>query len=292
VIHRHSGALHLAILRAAVFGIWFGILFDFDTQTYSQLPPELIDLHVLSGVIRALATPALLTVVKAAALVGCLLCVLGVRPFPAVAGPTSLLVFTLDVAMKSVGSYANHAQTLVLLLVLLLPFFPAADALSVHRRPAPERSPWLYRVPLVVAATIVVASYSFIGARRLFVGGVSVYADGSMVRWVVARTLEEGAHHSSVGLGVLDHPWLAVPLVLGMLVTTVVEILSPLALVKPRFRWVWLAVIAGFHLSTLFLMDIFFWENLVLLAVLFTPLADRLPWRTRTPETWLVASSP
>lgn len=281
MIHRSSGPFHLAVLRIAVFLIWFVILFDFDASAFSRLPPGLIDLHAFSGALRALASsPTLLAIVKVAALVGCGLCVLGVRPFAVVAGPTAVLVLVLDTAMKSIGSYTNHAQILVLLLALLLPFFPAADSLSVHRRPPPDRSPWLYRVPLMVAATIIVASYTFIGARRLFTGGITIYLDDSIVRWVVARTLEEGAHDVSFGLRILDYPWLAVPLALGMVVTTAVEILSPLALVKPRFRWVWLAVIVGFHLSTLFLMNIFFWENLILLAVLFTPIVDLL----RRPE--------
>jgi len=119
---------------------------------------------------------------------------------------------------------------------------------------------------------------------------VSIYTDGSIVRWVVARTLEEGAHDISVGLKVLDHPWLEVPLAVGMLVTTIAEILSPVALVNQRFRWVWLAVIAGFHVSTLFLMNIFFWENLILVAVLFTPLPALLRAQKAGPQP--AAASP
>jgi hypothetical protein len=65
-------------------------------------------------------------------------------------------------------------------------------------------------------------------------------------------------------------------------VVTLFEILSPLALVWRRFRWVWLAVIAPFHLTTLFTMNIFFWENLILLAVVFTGLPTWVQERRRT----------
>lgn len=290
MIRRDAGPFELALLRIAVFGIWFAILLDFDAESFSRLPPEMMDHHVLGAVVRLVASAPLLQVLKLAALAGSALCVLGVRPHSLAAGATALLILVMDVASKSIGSYANHAQTLVLLLALLLAFFPASDALSVHRKPPPERSPWMYRLPLMAVATLVAATYAFIGARRLFVGAVSIYTDGSIVRWVVARTLEEGAHDISVGLKVLDHPWLEVPLAVGTLVTTIVEILSPVALVNQRFRWVWLAVIAGFHVSTLFLMNIFFWENLILLAVLFTPLPALLHAQWTGPQP--AATSP
>lgn len=277
MIHQTARPTHLGILRIAVFGMWFGILLGLDTAAFSDLPRGLIDLHLLTGPLRFLASaPGLLMAVKVAALAGCVLTVLGVRPYEAIAGVTSLLILTLDGLMKSVGSYANHAQSLILVLALLLVFFPAADALGIRKPRILNRSPWLYRAPLMVAATITASTYAFIGARRLFVGGIAIYTDESILRWVVARTLEEGAHDVSIGLTVLDHMWIVPVLSVGMLVTTIFEILSPVALVRSRFRWAWLAVITGFHLFTLVLMNIFFWENLVLLAILFTPITEWL----------------
>jgi hypothetical protein len=57
--------------------------------------------------------------------------------------------------------------------------------------------------------------------------------------------------------------------VLGMTVMTVFEIGSPFALFSRWFRNVWLAVLVPFHFSTLFTMDIFFWENVILSIVLW-----------------------
>src|SRR5690606_27023043 len=69
-------------------------------------------------------------------------------------------------------------------------------------------------------------------------------------------------------------PWfeplaLAPALTLGFVVTTLFEASAPLLLVSRVFRMVWLPCMAVFHVMTLFLMNILFWENLVLLGVVF-----------------------
>lgn len=271
-------AEHLAVLRIVVFSIWLILIATMDTSVYPLLPEGLSDARGvgnLLGLPLLLQSPAIVRGLWIAAMIGCAFCILGLRPYGAMATITAVLVLYHDALMKSFGSYTNHAQVIPLLLVLILPLFPAADAFSASRsqRTSPAR-PWLYRVPLLAAAAILCLSYSFIGARRLFLGGVGIYTDDSMLRWIVARTLEYGAHDLSVGLSVLDVQWLWPLLGAGLLITTVFEVLSPLALRPTRFRYFWLGVIALFHLSTLMLMDIFFWENLILLTVLFTPLTD------------------
>ncbi len=50
------------------------------------------------------------------------------------------------------------------------------------------------------------------------------------------------------------------------------EILSPLVLISTWFRRAWLAVILPFHVLTLLSMNIFFWENMILIVVFLTGL--------------------
>ena len=286
LLHIKSRAQHLALFRIAVFGIWFALILTSDISRYADLPPGLSDPKGVSAILGLpilLEYSGLLTALRLAGLLGCALCLLGVPPYRLIAPVTAVLVFYHDAAMKSLGSYVNHAQIVPLLLVILLAFFPAGDAYSISRsRGAEDRSPWLYRTPLISAAVLLAVTYAFIGARRLFLGAVDVYLDGSLTRWVVARTLEYGAHDVSVGLSLLENGFLTSLLIVGMVVTTIFEILSPVALRTQTFRWAWLAVITSFHVSTLFTMDIFFWENLILIAVLFTPLTDLIVRRVST----------
>lgn len=291
-IHAGAQAQHLAVLRLTVFGLWFGLILTTDTSVYPLLPAELVDPRGLANVLglpTILQSPDLVAGLKIAGLIGSGLCFFGLPPYRVSAPITAALIFYHDAAMKSLGSYANHAQSVLVLLALLLAVFPAADAYSLPPgRPLPtRRSAWAYRTPLLAASLVLAVTYSFIGARRLFVGGVDIYTDDSMLRWVVARTLEYGAHDISIGLRILDFRWLVPVLVLGMFVTTVFEVLSPLALRYRRFRWSWVAVIVGFHLTTLFTMNIFFWENIILIAVLFTGFLDWIAGidRDRSPGT-------
>lgn len=281
-------AEHLAVLRIVVFSIWLVLIATMDTSVYSLLPEGLSDprgVGELLGLPFVLQNPALVQGLWIAAMAGCALCILGVRPYGPIATATALLVLYHDALVKSFGSYSNHAQVVPLLLVMILALFPAADAFSVSRREH-SGSPraWLYRTPLVASAAVLCVTYSFIGARRLFLGGVGIYTDESMLGWIVARTLEYGAHDLSVGLAVPDLQWLWPLLGTGLLITTAFEVLSPLALRSTHFRFWWVGVVAMFHLSTLVLMNIFFWENLILLAVLFTPLTDRIVDRVPSPR--------
>ena len=130
----------------------------------------------------------------------------------------------------------------------------------------------MYRLPLMAAATSPPPPTPSSAPGGCSWAGCRSTRTARSSAWVVARTLEEGAHDISVGLKVLDHPWLEVPLAVGMLVTTIAEIPLSGRPGESEVPLVWLAVIAASTVSTLFLMNIFFWENLILLAVLFTPL--------------------
>jgi uncharacterized membrane protein YphA (DoxX/SURF4 family) len=51
-------------------------------------------------------------------------------------------------------------------------------------------------------------------------------------------------------------------------VTTIFELLAPLCLVWPRFRRVWVVVIVAFHIVNWWLLNLFFWQNAVLVLLL------------------------
>lgn len=291
-------AEHLALLRIAVFGIWTGIVATADTALYARLPnsfferrgvAELLPLEAIMG------SSTLLMGLTVATIAGCIACMAGVRGYVPVAVVTSFLVLVHDAMSKSAGAYSNHAQSALLLVTFVVALFPAADAYSLARSHR-NRTPWAYAAPLLASALLVTITYSFIGTRRIFVGGVEVFIDGSFLHWVVGRTLEYSAFDVSVGLELLANRWLVVPLSVGMAVVTLFETLSPLAVRSRRFRVAWLVAIVAFHVGTLLLMDIFFWENLVLIAVLFTGvpghIVERIEGRRSTRRSHAPAVSP
>jgi len=279
MIHEDATADRLAAARIAVFGVWFAIIAMTPVTKFTLLPAEVI---APAGIMRMLPMEALLAsestliALKVTGLALTLACVLGVRPWRPIALTAVLLILWHDGAMKSIQGYANHAQAAVLLTAVVLALAPAADALSICRRRAGPNG-WRYGGPMLLSAAIVATTYVLIGSRRAVQVGVAVFADGSIERWLAARSQQYGPYDFDLGLAVLDLPFAEVLVVTGMLVVTVFEVLSLLSLRSARFRAIWLVVIVSFHIATLLLMNIFFWENLVLLSVLLTGSIDRLP---------------
>jgi hypothetical protein len=284
MIHADAGAERLAIARIAVFGIWFVNLLMTPVRNFAWLPAELVD---QPAVLRPfpietwLASEPTVIALKVLGLILTAACILGVRPWRPLAVTTVAMLLWHDAVMKSLQGYDNHAQAAVLFAAIVLALAPATDALSVHPRRQESREDRSgYAGPLLLAAFLVALTYTLIGLRRLTHGGVAVFTDGSPERWVTARSQQYAATDFELGTTMLDLPGAGTVLALGMVLVTILEVLSLLVLRSPRLRGVWLAVLVSFHLSTLLLMNIFFWENLILLAVLFTGLPERLLRRT------------
>ncbi|CAN5849331.1 hypothetical protein BH23ACT5_BH23ACT5_22110 [soil metagenome] len=279
ILHADAGPAHLAVLRITVFAMWLGLIATTDTSLYPGLPATMIEPRGVTGFLpweAILGSPVLVSGLHVAAIVGCVACILGVRPYRPIAGITFALILFHDAAAKSLGTYTNHAQLALLFLAGSLVLFSAADryGIGLRRRQAGAEDVWSYRTPMILAAVIVALTYSFIGARRLFYGGLTVFSDDSLATWAVARTLQYSSFELDGGMRLLEWPALLPLLGIGMAVTTIFECMSPLAIRYQRYRWAWMIVIVCFHLMTLATMNILFWENLVLLAVLFTRLPD------------------
>lgn len=128
----------------------------------------------------------------------------------------------------------------------------------------------LYSAGLLAVALVLCFTYSFIGIRRVAFGGIEVFTGDALLTSLALRSLEYGPFDFDYGLLPLRMPWLAFAAKIGFVVVTIFEILSPFVLISRRFRYAWLAVILSFHFATLFTMNIFFWENVVLILVFLT----------------------
>lgn len=288
MIHEGATADRLAIVRIAVFGIWFVRIAVTPVTNYTLLPAELVEpvgLMRLLPMEALLASEPFLSALKVAGLALTLACMLGARPWRPIALAAVLMIVWHDGAMKSVQSYVNHAQIIAMYVALVLAVSPAADTRSVHRRRMVRDGAWTYGGPLLASAFVAALTYSLMGVRRLAVGGVDVFVDGSIERWVATRSQQYAAYNFDVGATVAELPGAAVLLSIGMAVVTVAETGSLLVLRFPRLAAWWLAVLVPFHLATVPLMNIPFWENLILLLALFAFVGHSRPVTIDSPPT-------
>jgi len=286
MLHQKGSARALGLGRITVYGIWLVSVATAPVTLYGELPEELF--RPVVGIFRlfppellhALLDAGFASVLKTALMVLCGLLVLGVRPFTPLALTTGVLLLVYDSLDKSFAGYVNHAQIGILQAALVLTLFPAADGLSVMGPPKRPAAPTRYAAPMLIVALLLSLPYSFIGTHRIIHNGLDIFTGDAIITQLAVRSLEYSPTGFDYGTLSLTFPLLGTFFRFGYLVTTLFEVLSPLALLYRRFRWAWLAVIVPFHLLTLFTMNIFFWENMLLILVFFTGLGY---WRLRLP---------
>ncbi|MFT3883410.1 MAG: hypothetical protein QM703_27640 [Gemmatales bacterium] len=204
----------------------------------------------------------------------------GVGPYRWMA-PLSCVALTVAEGLVRGLGISTHANIILLLSCYLLALFPAADALTLFgkKRP-PTTPPQQYRAALVSLSLLFCATYMLAAARRLSSSGIMIYFDDSILHSLALRDAELGPH-GGLGIWVCESFLPAWSMRLGFPVVTLLEFLAPLCIFSKRFRWLWLAVMVPFHISTGWLMGIWFPYNMALIPFL---VAGYDPFRQRSVE--------
>jgi hypothetical protein len=108
--------------------------------------------------------------------------------------------------------------------------------------------------------------------RSLSVGGTHVLPREKLA--------SAGLGYFEIGLLGARTPLLLTTVQLGFGVVTFFELLSPVCLLPRTFRWAWMGVMLPFHFLSLLLLNIFFWQNILLILFFMTDI-DRLIDRGR-----------
>lgn len=286
-------ARQLGLLRIVLFGSWLVLLSMTRLDLLAGMPRDALrptGLALFLPLDLLLEQSLILVGIQVATMGACAAAMAGLRPWRLIGGSAALLVLVTDGLMKAIGWYDNHAQFALVVGAVVLAASPASDGLSLGRRQAPvdaDHTP-VYGAPMFAIGLLMTTAYALVAARRVADGGFEVFLDHSMRDWSIARSLEDHHYPWDFGLVLLEHSWILPVVAVGFVLTTLFELASPLALAHRRFRFAWLAVLVPFHVGTLVLMGIFFWENLLLLLVLFTTWPHRIvaeftnlrgPWR-------------
>ncbi len=277
MLHAKTSPEALGFARIVVYGLWIAVLLLNPVERLGDLPPDWLD---AVGVLRFLPDAVqffvlqseFLAVLRWGLVVLCILLLLGVRPFLPLALLAAAGLLLFDGIIKGFGGFINHAQMGLLYAAWLLPFFPAADGFSVLGRARVRKPEALYAAPMVLIGLCLATVYMLLGIRRFAHGGIEVFTGDAILNYLAVSALNYSAYGFEYGLLPLTHPWLALGAKASFFVFTLAEIAAPLALFHARFRMVWVPVILSLHVGTLLLMNIFFWEQAVLVLVFLTAL--------------------
>lgn len=285
MLHERADMGAAAVARAVVFGVWLILVATTPMHLLAVFPEAAFrPVGVLSLLPSAfwdgVLTPAALTTFRLTLAALLLLVVLGRgggRPL-AIAAAVGVLLF--DGVLKSHGGYINHSRFALLYAAIVL-------GLTVPKVERTTGDPGAVAGPrpdpgaaLRLAALMMAATYALIGVHRILVGGIGIFLDDSLATYIMLRTFEPARYTFELGYAAVGSAAVLAAMKVGFLITTLAEIASPFAVFHRRLRQAWIAVIVPFHMTTLLTMNIFFWENLILIGLLFTDLPTRIDeWR-------------
>ena len=289
LLHQDASARTVEYATRLVFGLWFVKLALDPLPQLAALPasiynpvgflsplPKAVTLLMLSG--------PFLWGLKWLALLAVGLVLLGRLRQPAALVACPLLTLQMGIARGFAG-HIHHPEMVLLMAVYWLALCPVMDRLAARpsrgHRPSPNVHAGLSSVPIVGILLSLCCAYACVGVTRLVHGGLEVFTSDSMTFWALRNAYHVFQPTWGWGKLVLEQPWLRVLLNAGFPVVTVFEVLAPLCLFSRWFRRLFLLVIGSFHLVSWFVLDVFFWENLLLLTLLL----DQLPQYVRFAQT-------
>jgi hypothetical protein len=273
---RWGSLAHVTALRAAVLGIWLVIVALTPYGDYSRLPLTMSEGYSLGRLL--LGVPALkawllshpvLLALQGGGVLSCALALLYPNRCRWLTPVALGFVFVLDHLTRSFNGYVNHAQLAPLFMLFIVAILGGKRHLPTLGLREGQDPSGRGETILWLAALMIVIPYTFIALNRMLVGGVEVFRGDALLDYINLTSRRYSVYGSDLFLGLIRVAWLGAGLKVGFFVTTLFEVTSFAALLSRAYRRAWLVVIVAFHFVTLFAMNIFFWENLILILVIF-----------------------
>jgi hypothetical protein len=267
LIHEQAGDRLLRLARRGIVGLWiFKLLLD-PLWRLADFPHELfhpvglLALLPANGQAALLSGPGLLAlwISLLAALAACLF----EKAFRVASLPAAFLLTVYSSLIRGFGP-AVHTDIVLLLAVYALSAFAWADYFMPDSATVPRRASY----PLVTIVALLCFPYCLVGLNRTIGGGIHVFTGDTMEVWAIDASLRGYYFNTNIGWHVPQWPLAALLLKLGLPGITFFEITAPLCLVWARYRWVFIPVMLSFHLLSLVIMNIFFFDDMFLYLLL------------------------
>jgi hypothetical protein len=178
-----------------------------------------------------------------------------------------LLVLFYQGLLRSFGHF-NHDEMLAVYCLVVLAFTPCGDAFSVDSRLAKTRKDrplFAYAYPILLMQLLVAWTYFSSALIKLRVAGLKYLSVDNLPALAIFHSLDN--LHDTAFRFAFRLPELKAYLPWAVGFVLLWELLFPLAIISRRLRWWILGIGLAFHLSTLFLMNIFFPHHLVMYLV-------------------------
>jgi HTTM domain len=266
-----ASAFALGVVRAIVHGTFLISVLVTSFSAFGSLPTTIMR---PTGAMKLLPwsfydqlqTPSGMLILKSAMVLSLLLGTLGF--LTVITTKTSfLLVLFYQGLLRSFGHF-NHDEMVAVYFLLVLAFTPCGDAFSIDswlRKTKKERPSFAYAYPILLLQMLLAWTYFSAALIKLRVAGWKYLSADNLPSLAIFHSLDN-LHDTAFRLAFsLPQVKAYLPFAVGFVL--VWELLFPLAIFWRRVRWWILGVGIIFHLSTLFLMNIFFPHQLAMYLV-------------------------
>lgn len=280
VIHLHADEANLRFARLIVFGFWFVYYLVTPVELAADFPFALMD-HM--ALVASLPEPLIRFIWNEPTLFGLRLLALVLAPFCIHSRGLRIFGIPLCINLTLLQNVArcfnsNHGEIAPLLAAWILTCCCLLQS-APNKPPRPPVNENFF--PLFIICAALTSAYMFAGLHRLLSDPLVIFGN-AMKQWAIVGTLKDNFLSPGLGHYAAKYLWLDWLLRGAFLFTTMMELISPLALFHRYFRYFWLISMVGFHLGTLVFMRIFFWENCFLYLLFFESL--RWPPRGHLPS--------
>ncbi len=265
ILHQDATYQTRRFVTVWIFGLWFFFVIKDPFPLISGLPISAVDPVGILGLLPQSFLPLLFNAASLWILKISLLYFSGAVIFnfyPKISATASCILITVYSSLLRSFGLVDHTEIGLIFAAYLLTLFSLADSWTKNR-------PYPHGAPLVAVVLSISFLYTFIGSHRLVHGGWETFTSDTLLYWIIQTSSRVNLYGWQFEGLVFQYPVLACALKIGYFVCTIFEILAPLALFYRRFRYAFITVIAGFHITILLFMHILFLENLLLLILFF-----------------------
>jgi hypothetical protein len=261
----------LGVVRFFVHGLF---LFDTVWESYSALGSLPVTILRPTGVMKflpwsfydALQTQGGMLTLKTLMLVSLLSSTAGfLTPFST---RTSLLLVAFYQGLLRSFGHFNHDEMIAIYFLVVLAFTPCGDAFSIDSRlgrTKKYRPACAYAYPILLMQLLLAWAYFSSALIKLRVAGLKYLSPDNLPALAIFHSLDN--LHDTAFRGAFWLPQVReyLPYLVGLLL--IWELLFPLAIFFHRLRWPILGIGVLFHVSTIFLMNIFFPHQLLMYVI-------------------------
>lgn len=268
-------AERLAALRMLIggFALYYVIAALPELHAIAQLPAWRF---APVGIVRAMVPPSVVVAIAIATCVALVAMIAGLAY--RVTAPLAAIGLLWTLTYRCTWGQVFHTDDLLVLHVIALACAPAADVWALRTRPKPAGAG--YGWPIKLLAALTAATYLLAGIAKLRLAGLHWIA-GDLLRNQIAidnlRKAVLGDHVAPLATLLLDHHGM---LAAASVLTLVVELGAPLALLGGWLARGWIVAAWAFHVAIVLSMNITFQYPLYGFA--FLPLL-----RCERPFVWL-----